>query len=91
MRVSCLYPECVIFNACYSEVQAKEIVKYSDYVIGMSDTLADNAAIEFAKGFYDALGAGNSIESAYNMGCNAIQLENIPQHLTPKLFKKQSS
>ncbi|WP_071192221.1 hypothetical protein [Trichormus sp. NMC-1] len=83
--------ECVIFNAYYSEVQAKEIVKYSDYVIGMSDTLADSAAIEFAQGFYDALGAGNSIESAYNMGCNAIQLKNIPQHLTPKLFKKQSS
>jgi hypothetical protein len=34
------------------------------------------------------LGAGKSIETAYEFGCNAIQLENIPEHLTPKIYKK---
>ncbi|MBC6432226.1 CHAT domain-containing protein [Nostoc sp. HG1] len=80
--------ECVLLNACLSEVQANAIVQHINYVIGMSDSVGDNAAIKFATGFYDALGAGKSIEIAYKFGCNAIQLENIPEHLTPKLKKK---
>jgi len=83
--------ECVILSACYSEVQAKEIAKYIDYVIGMSDKLEDKSAIEFAKGFYDALAAGRSIENAYEIGNNAIQLENIPGYLTPKLYVKEKN
>ncbi|MBN3961696.1 MAG: CHAT domain-containing protein [Nostoc sp. NMS8] len=81
--------ECVLLNACYSEVQAEAIVQHIDYVIGMGDAIGDTAAIKFATGFYDALGAGRSIEMAYKFGCNAIQLENIPEHLTPKFKKKQ--
>ncbi len=80
--------ECVLLNACYSEEQAKAIVQHIDYVIGMSDAVGDTAAIKFATGFYDGLGAGKSIETAYKFGRNAIQLENIPEHLTPKLKKK---
>ncbi|MGJ5675268.1 MAG: CHAT domain-containing protein [Nostochopsis sp.] len=81
--------ECLLLNACYSEVQAEVIVKHIDYVIGMSDAIGDAAAIKFATGFYDALGAGKSFESAYKWGCTAIQSENIPEHLTPKLKKRQ--
>jgi hypothetical protein len=89
LKVCAKYIKCVILSASYSEVQAKEIAKYIDYVIGMSDTLQDKAAIEFAKGFYDALAAGMSIENAYEIGNNAIQLENIPGYLTPKLNMKE--
>ncbi|MDZ8222474.1 MULTISPECIES: CHAT domain-containing protein [unclassified Nostoc] len=81
--------ECVLLNACYSEVQAEGIVEYIDYVIGMNDAIGDAAAIHFATGFYDALGAGKSIENAYKWGCNAIQSENLPDHLKPKLKKKK--
>ena len=70
-------------------MQAEAIVQHIDYVIGMGDAVGDIAAIKFATGFYDALGAGRSIETAYKFGCNAIQLENIPEHLTPKFKKKQ--
>lgn len=80
--------ECVLLNACYSEVQAGAIVQHVSYVIGMSQAIGDKAAISFAVGFYDALGAGKSIEVAYKSGCNAIQLEGIPEHLIPKLKKK---
>lgn len=66
--------ECVLLNACYSEVQAKEIVKHIDYVIGMNQAIPDQAAIAFSIGFYDGLGAGKSIEVAYQLGCNAIDL-----------------
>jgi CHAT domain-containing protein len=82
--------ECVVLNACYSEFQAKAIAQDIDYVIGMSQSIGDSAAIAFASGFYTALGAGESIEFAYQLGCNAIQLEGIPEHLVPVLVKKKS-
>ena len=80
--------ECVLLNACYSEVQADAIVQHIAHVIGMSDAIGDTAAIKFSTGFYDAIGAGKSIEDAYKFGCNAIQLENIPEYLIPKHKKK---
>lgn len=79
--------ECVILNACYSAVQVDAIVKHIPYVIGMSGAVSDTAAIEFAVGFYDALGAGKSIEVAFEFGRNAVALKGIPEHLTPVLKK----
>ncbi len=85
--------ECVILNACYSEIQAEAIVQHIPYVIGMRSAVADPAAIKFATGFYDGLGGkgadGNEYETAFRFGCNAIQLENLPDHLVPKLHKKE--
>ncbi|MFB2876851.1 CHAT domain-containing protein [Floridanema aerugineum] len=81
--------ECVVLNACYSEVQAKAIVNYIPYVIGMNKEIGDKAAIEFAVAFYDALGAGETIDFAYQVGCNAIRMAGIAEHLTPKLLKKE--
>jgi Protein kinase domain/CHAT domain len=80
--------ECVVLNACYSKFQAEAIAQHIDYVIGMSQSIGDRAAIEFSVGFYSALGAGESIEFAYQLGCNAIELEGIPEHLIPVLFRK---
>ena len=67
--------ECVLLNACYSEAQAKAIVQHINYVIGMNREILDEAAIAFAVGFYDGIGAGKSIEMAYKLGCNAIEME----------------
>lgn len=80
--------ECVVLNACYSQVQAKAIAQHINYVVGMNRAIGDQAAIEFAVGFYDALGAGRSVEFAYALACNAIRLAGIPEHLTPVLEKK---
>ncbi len=79
---------CVLLNACYSEIQAKAIAEYITYVIGMNQAIGDKAAIAFAVGFYQALGAGRPIEDAYKLGCVQIRLQNIPEHLTPVLIKK---
>ncbi len=78
----------VVLNACYSEDQAKAIAEHVDYVIGMSEAIGDKAAIAFAVGFYQALGAGRSIEEAYKLGSVQIRLQGIPEHLTPVLVKK---
>ena len=80
--------DCVILNACYSEIQANAIADHIRYVIGMNNAIGDKAAISFAIGFYQALGAGKSVEDAYKFGCVQIRLQGIPEHLTPVLIKK---
>jgi len=81
---------CVILSACYSAVQAQAISKHIRYVIGMSQAIGDKAAIAFSVGFYQALGAGRSVEEAYKLGCAQIMMENIPEHLTPVLMKNEA-
>ncbi|MBP5976775.1 AAA-like domain-containing protein [Brasilonema sp. CT11] len=82
--------ECVLLNACYSSVQAEAIHQNINYVIGMSQAVRDRAAIEFAVGFYDAIGAGRSYEDAFEFGCTSIDLEGIPESETPVLKSKHS-
>jgi hypothetical protein len=79
---------CVVLNGCYSEVQAQAIAQHIPYVIGMNKAIGDQAAITFAIGFYDALGAGRNVEFAFKLGCAAIRMEGIAEHLTPVLIKK---
>lgn len=79
---------CVVLNACYSEIQANAIAKHIEYVVGMNQAIGDKAAIAFAVGFYQALGAGRTIEEAYKLGCVQIRLQGILEHLTPTLIKK---
>ncbi|MBD2198439.1 MULTISPECIES: AAA-like domain-containing protein [Calothrix] len=80
--------ECVILNACYSKYQAQEIAKHINYVVGMSQAIGDRAAIEFAVGFYDALGADKDYEFAYKLGCSSMLVAGIAENLTPKLIMK---
>ena len=35
---------------------------------------------------YDGLGAGKSVEFAYKLGCNSIEVAGILEHLTPQLL-----
>ena len=67
--------ECVVLNACYSKVQGAAINHHINYVIGSKRGILDEAAILFAKGFYEALSDGESIDDSYKYGCNRIQLE----------------
>jgi WD40 repeat protein len=82
--------KCVVLNACYSTVQAQAIAQHIEYVVGMNKAIGDSAAIEFAAAFYDALGAGESVDFAFALGCNAIQMARIPEHLTPELLKRST-
>lgn len=77
---------CVLLNACYSSVQAEAIRQHIPYVIGMNRAIGDRAALEFAVGFYDALGAGRSIEFAYKAGCSAIRMAGSSENQTPELI-----
>jgi CHAT domain len=80
--------ECVVLNSCYSDQQAEAIVQHIPYVIGMSSAILDKAALKFAQGFYNALGADLSYEAAYDNGKDAIALDGIPQQRIPILKQK---
>jgi len=81
--------QCVLLNACYSEVQAKAISEHIPFVIGMSDEIGDKAAIEFAVAFYDAIGAGRDIKFAFDLATVAIKLAGIDQDHVPVLLGKE--
>jgi len=87
--------ECVVLNCCNSEKQAEAIAQHVNYVIGMKKAIGDEAAIEFAVGFYDGLLAYNaqydessSVEFAFNLACNAITLAGVSGESIPQLKKK---
>jgi parallel beta-helix repeat protein len=80
--------ECILLNACYSQIQATAIAQHIGFTIGMNKAIGDRAAIEFALGFYDALGAGRTYDIAYKFACNAIHLVGIDEYLTPDLIKQ---
>lgn len=85
------FVECVVLNACHTRIQADAIARHIPYVVGMDKAIGDRAAIRFAVGFYDALGAGMDYGFAHSLGCNLLKLENIPEHLTPVLRESQGS
>jgi hypothetical protein len=83
--------KCVLLNACYSERQAQEIVKHIPYVVGMRQEIGDLAARKFSQGFYRAIWDDRSIVEAFASGKNAIELDGIPEELTPILLERDLS
>jgi len=83
--------ECVVLNACYSEVQASTISNHIKYVIGMNEAIDDKIAIEFSVAFYDAIYANYEYETAYKVACNAIKWFYSPNSLVPVFLTKRSS
>lgn len=82
--------ECVLLIACFSQFQSKAISKHIENVIGMKREIGDKAAIEFSVGFYDALGAGKSVEEAFAFGRNAVESLDKGEHNIPVFFNNIS-
>jgi hypothetical protein len=82
--------ECALLNACYSLTQAEAIASHIPFVIGMSSAISDQAAIAFSVGFYQAIGAGRTIEQAFKLGVVQIRLQGVPEHLTPTMLSKHT-
>ncbi len=78
----------VFLNACYSREQALALVTSIDCVIGMKESIRDDAAAVFASSFYRAIGFGRSIQEAFNQGITALLLEGIPEEDIPELLVK---
>lgn len=71
--------QCVVLNACYSEIQAAAIAESIPCVVGMSRAVPDATAIAFAAGFYEALSFGKSVEDAFELGKIQVELSR-PAH-----------
>jgi hypothetical protein len=82
------FVQCVILNACFSEVQAEAIAQYVPYTIAMHQAISDRAAIKFSEGFYTALAEGDDFNQAFRLACTLIEVLDIPQELTPVLIPR---
>ncbi len=84
------YPsiKCVFLNSCYSTVQGKLFASSIPFTIAMDTPITDDVAIAFSSGFYDALGAGHSIDFAFQEGIFSIKSEISPYAQLPRLIKK---
>lgn len=81
---------CIILNACYSIAQGQLTSLGVPYTIAMEGPISDEAAIEFARGFYDAIGAGRDIEFAYEEGCRTVRLAAPNTQFVSKLLKART-
>jgi hypothetical protein len=70
---------CVVLNACHSETAARAIAQQVGCVIGMSQSVADAAAIRFSWAFYNALGYGLNVKAAFEMGTAQMGLASLGQ------------
>jgi hypothetical protein len=75
----------VVLNACYSDVQAEALRAHVDCIVGMSGSIIDDAARNFAIGFYGGLGERESIAAAFRQGCAAVSLEGLRDSDRPQL------
>ena len=85
---------CVVLNSCCSELQAKAIAEHIDSVVGMTNvvgdpaasSIGDPAAISFAAAFYEALGYGKDVKTAFEVGCSSLVLKDLKEKEKPRFF-----
>jgi NTP pyrophosphatase (non-canonical NTP hydrolase) len=81
------YPvRCVVLNACESVQNMSKPI--SQITIGMDETIDDEAAIEFSRGFYDALANGRDFQRAFIEGKNAVKLAGHDDSLIRMISEK---
>lgn len=87
--------QCVLLNACQTSEQATVFAQHIPFVVGMSQAIGDQAAIDFAAGFYRALFSKQAAQSgklalelAFEGGRSAIDLAGLDEWKTPQLRRK---
>jgi hypothetical protein len=79
----------VVLNACYSRPQAEAIAEHIDCTIGMSDRVPDEAAIAFSAAFYQGIAYGRSVQTAFDLGVNELELKGIQGADIPDIIPRQ--
>jgi NTP pyrophosphatase (non-canonical NTP hydrolase) len=75
--------KCVVINACSAMAGLR--TAFAPLVIGMVDDITDEEALVFAKGFYDAIAAGQSPTLAFDIAVTALESAGCNQHIVAKL------
>jgi hypothetical protein len=79
--------EVVILNACHQDEQAKAIAQHVPYVIGTTDAIDDNAAIEFSTGFYRGLSDRHGdVNFAFRLARNSVMLQGLDDGMAPVMY-----
>ena len=79
---------CVVLNARHSQGQAAAISQHVDTVIGMFDEIDDAASVAFATAFYQALGYGKDVPTAFKLGVSQLRIYDLPSASMPQLLVK---
>jgi hypothetical protein len=79
----------VVLNACYSRAQAEAITEHIDCAVGMRKALNHDAGITFSASFYRALAFGRTIQEAFDLGRNGVEIEGLDGRDTPELLVRQ--
>jgi hypothetical protein len=65
---------CVVVNACSTERLAQALAAAGLCVVGMRQPVGDESAVRFSIGFYQALAAGRSVETAFGAGVAQLMM-----------------
>lgn len=85
-------PLLVLLNSCHSASQIDGLVeKVAPFAIGMSDSIGDNDAINYAAQFYAAVANGQSIRSAHLSAQAALELAGLEGADLPTLAWAQDT
>lgn len=82
---------CVVLNACDSIAQGELLSLGIPYAVGFRGSITDEAALEFSRGFYDALAAGKDVEDAFREGSLCVKLTGLTGDFEPVLFAERMS
>lgn len=83
--------ECLILNACHSLGQGLRTMLSIPYTIAMEGTIADKAALEFSRGFYDVIIRRINYEEAYLEGVRNAELCCPDVKFRAELLKRDDS
>lgn len=76
----------IVFNACFSEMQAASVVEHIEAAIGTSDSIGDETACTFAAQLYSSIGFGHSLRKAFDQAKAELLLEGIPGEDIPQIY-----
>jgi hypothetical protein len=79
----------VLFNACFTDEQARSIAEVVNYSIGASKAIGDKAGVAFAGAFYRALGFGKSVRCAFESAIAELALTKMPRSRGMQLFVRE--
>lgn len=81
----------VIFDACYSRAHAEKLTETIDYVVHISESVSDKPSKTFFESFYRAIAYGRSVEEAFSLARNALDLSFINLSTVPALFVRNGT
>ncbi|MDO8434767.1 MAG: CHAT domain-containing protein [Candidatus Binatus sp.] len=79
-------PKVVVLNACRSAGARGALFGTAKAIIAMQDSIGDAAAVAFATMFYGGIASGQSLQSAFEQGCVAVESVSLREAATPKLI-----